>query len=231
VIDQAFSAENFRRIFDSENRKGSYLEGRFFPDVHECSQKIKRLNLFLKKNEKLKNKFIISSAAHLKRKDLFNSAKQEIVDKRNELINKELELVSKEVNSKSFRLELSSVPLGNKPMFTLGKDVFSYFTGKKIQWNLKKIYDVKHSSRTEIISQLKVTLNNDFPKYIIKTDVTGFYESICRKKLMGLVNNSNLLTYTSKHMISQILKKYEKLTGEGKGIPRGIGVIRANLSH
>jgi hypothetical protein len=127
VIDQTFSTENFRRIFDSENRKGSYLEGRFFPDVHECSQKIKRLNFFLKKNEKLKKMAVISNDAYLKRKDLFNSAKKETTEKRNEFINKELEFVSERVNSKSFRLELSRVLLDGKPMFTLGKEAFSYF--------------------------------------------------------------------------------------------------------
>lgn len=70
---------------------------------------------------------VISNDAYLKRKDLFNSAKKETTEKRNEFINKELEFVSERVNSKSFRLELSRVLLDGKPMFTLGKEAFSYF--------------------------------------------------------------------------------------------------------
>lgn len=35
MLDQSFSAENFRKIFDIENRKGVYLEGEFYADIDE----------------------------------------------------------------------------------------------------------------------------------------------------------------------------------------------------
>lgn len=33
MLDQMFTAENFRRIYDSENRKGLDLASRYFPDL------------------------------------------------------------------------------------------------------------------------------------------------------------------------------------------------------
>ncbi len=44
MLDQSFSAENFRKIFDIENRKGIYLEGEFYADIDEINKKIKELN-------------------------------------------------------------------------------------------------------------------------------------------------------------------------------------------
>jgi hypothetical protein len=33
LLDQMFTAENFRRIFDTENRKGLDVAGRYFPHL------------------------------------------------------------------------------------------------------------------------------------------------------------------------------------------------------
>jgi hypothetical protein len=33
MLDQMFTAENFRRIYDAENRKGLDLEARYFPTL------------------------------------------------------------------------------------------------------------------------------------------------------------------------------------------------------
>ena len=41
IINQSFSPENFRTIFDYENRRGVYLEGRFFPEIAKLTDEIK----------------------------------------------------------------------------------------------------------------------------------------------------------------------------------------------
>jgi len=41
MLDQLFSEENFRKILDYENRRGKYLEGRFFPEIHSVTAEIK----------------------------------------------------------------------------------------------------------------------------------------------------------------------------------------------
>jgi hypothetical protein len=44
MLDQSFSAENFRKILDYENRKGVYLEGEYFPDIGKVTEEIKKCN-------------------------------------------------------------------------------------------------------------------------------------------------------------------------------------------
>ena len=44
MLDQSFSAENFRKILDYENRKGLYLEGEYFQDIEIITEEIKKCN-------------------------------------------------------------------------------------------------------------------------------------------------------------------------------------------
>jgi hypothetical protein len=44
MLDQSFSAENFKKILDLENRKGIYLEGEFYSDIADINRKIKEAN-------------------------------------------------------------------------------------------------------------------------------------------------------------------------------------------
>ena len=66
-------------------------------------------------------------------------------------------------------------------------------------------------------------LSDKFPKYLIKTDFSSFYESIPRDKIWKKINDNPLLTLTSKKTIKQILYEYGKLSGQEKGLPRGVG--------
>ena len=42
MLDQSFSIKNFQDIFDIENRKGNYLEGKFFPEVEKVTNEIQK---------------------------------------------------------------------------------------------------------------------------------------------------------------------------------------------
>ena len=53
MLNQLFTAENFRRILDYENRKGVYLEGKFFPEAHDITEELKE---YADKIRKLKKK-------------------------------------------------------------------------------------------------------------------------------------------------------------------------------
>ena len=54
MLNQSFSADNFRKILDLENRKGNYLEGVFFPSLKSFTEEIKDCNRQIK--EKKRNK-------------------------------------------------------------------------------------------------------------------------------------------------------------------------------
>lgn len=56
MLKQSFTADNFRKIFDYENRKGVNLEGEFFPEIAKIIQDIKACNqeyLALKKKKSM----------------------------------------------------------------------------------------------------------------------------------------------------------------------------------
>lgn len=85
------------------------------------------------------------------------------------------------------------------------------------------------------MSQLINLLEDNCPKYVIRTDIKNFYESIPQKILLEKVNNDYLLSIKTKKFINQIFESYNELTGKtdtntAKGVPRGIG-ISAYLSE
>ena len=45
LLDQSFSTDNFRKIFDYENRKGQHLEGKFFPEIEKITKNLKNFSL------------------------------------------------------------------------------------------------------------------------------------------------------------------------------------------
>ncbi len=52
MLDQSFSVENFRKIIDYENRRGIYLEGRFFPEIAKITEEIKECNSEIREKHK-----------------------------------------------------------------------------------------------------------------------------------------------------------------------------------
>jgi hypothetical protein len=71
-------------------------------------------------------------------------------------------------------------------------------------------------------------LSDNFPKYVIRTDIKSFYESIPQSELLKKIEENTLLNYQSKNFIVDIIKEYENKKDDkfdrGKGIPRGIGI-------
>lgn len=220
MLDQSFSAKNFRRIFDEENRKGTDLAAKFFPKVEEITKQIKELNFQLRNLGKtgLSGEELKAKRAETKQEILLARTQKE------ELLTEYLEQIAGGLNQ-NFRVRIEiDKSISSKPVYKLTKNAASYFVIKQIQRNINKLYKVKQSNRHEIVSQLYRLLDNDFPKYLIRTDIKEFYESIPQDKLMSIVDRDNLLSFISKEYIRGILKSYNLLSGLDKGIPRGIGL-------
>jgi len=218
MLNQSFSAENFRRILDLENRKGLYLEGRFFPHINEITEKIKQCT------KKIKDKRINGTRIDNEIEELYK-LKKELRKEKEEKLNAELQKVSEKVVASNFRIELEKKDIKNKKSLYITKDSPEhYFTMKQIQRNVSRLFGVKQSNRYEIVSQVKNLLKDGFPKYVLKTDIDDFYESIPHERLLNKINDDNLLTPFSRKILRQIIRKYTRLSGSNKGIPRGICV-------
>lgn len=226
MFDQSFSADNFRNILDYENRKGVYLEGKYFPEIKKITEQIKKCNTDLRAKEESAT----SEEYEIFKKET-NDRKEKLKEEKEEKLKVELQRISDIIVRNKFRVPLAQKDnKSGKPIYTTEDKPENYFALKQIQYNFRKLYKVKQASRFAILSQLRELLGDNFPKYVIKTDIQEFYESIPHDKLLQRLNEENLLSFYSKKIISQILKEYENLSGSKKGLPRGIG-ISAYLSE
>lgn len=217
MLDQSFSAENFRRILDLENRKGVYLEGRFFSNLNEITEQIKQCTKDIM--TKRKNK-----ATEDKLNELYKK-RNELKTQKEEKLNLELEKVSEKVLASDFNIDMEQKTiLGKKPIYITKDTPEHFFTLKQVQANVSRLFGIKQSNRIEIVNQVKNLLNDEFPKYVLRTDIDDFYENIPQEKLLNKINGDNLLNPFSRNILRQILHKYKELSESDRGIPRGIGV-------
>ena len=223
MLDQSFSTTNFRKIFDLENRKGNYLEHVFFPEVRAYSQKIQSSLNDLRKLNKEKAGQDYESFVQQKR-ELEDDLKELKSDKEN-LLCEELNSVCEEVATKNYSFGIEEIDVGKpKNVFVAKKTASTYFSLKQLQRNIRRLYKVRQGNRHQIVCQLRELLSDSFPKYILRTDISSFYESIPRKDLLKKLQDDPLLTLASKKKIIRILTEYKKLTGQDVGLPRDIGV-------
>ena len=223
MLNQSFTADNFEKIYDIENRKSSITEylGEEYKEVlvkikslqNEVSQ-IKRKKLADRSDEEIQK--LIESKQNINKL---------IADKKEIQLN-EFEKISKKVNGKNFTFNLQ--PRDND-IFIIQDTRDAFFAIKQLQYNVKKTFKVKQSSRHLILSQIKLLLNESSPKYVIRTDVSKFFESILQDKLFDKINENTLLNIQSKKFIRQILDEYntKKDTTKidiDKGVPRGVGI-------
>ncbi|MEW6517562.1 MAG: antiviral reverse transcriptase Drt3a [candidate division FCPU426 bacterium] len=215
MLSQSFSAENFRRILDLENRKGIYLEGRYFPDLKKISEQIKQYSIRLRENKELTKDE--SNKIYCERIKLKEQKEKELTAK--------LEEVSQKALMTDFKVEIiANKNKDGKFIYVIRDKPEQYFIMKQLQMNVSKLFGVKQSSRNTIIDQLLKIIGDKFPKQVLRTDISNFYESIPRDRLINQINENDLLTPTSKKIVRQIFSEYKKLSGSEKGIPRGIGV-------
>jgi hypothetical protein len=223
MLDQMFTSENFRRIYDAENRKGIDLASRYFPSLephtlavrdkvrdireHRANQSTMMADAFEAKLLTLK-----SELAALK------AAKSDAVDNL-------MDEISQEVIKSSFKIDLSQKtgPKG-KPVFCIDTKPETFFVIKQLQRNIHRIYGVKQANRHDLVCQLRDMLSSSFPFEIVRTDISSFYESIDRKRLIEKLDEDQLLSSASKKYIKQVLASYGAISGTLTGVPRGVGI-------
>ena len=229
MLDQAFSAQNFRRIYDRENRRGRNVDARFFPDLVIASATISaasaKLRDFRRTNAQLAKADLIEAAAPLRASlDTARGARDDLVDAA-------MQNVSDEATAKAFQLSLAPTNgPKNTPIYPLTNDAPSFFVGKQLQHNLSRLYKIKQGDRRRIIRQVKDLLSTTFDMVVVRTDISAFYESIDRSFLLNDIDKDQLLSLGSKSHIKCVLMNYAQDSGQHTGIPRGVG-ISAYLSE
>lgn len=228
MIDQSFSEENFRKIYDLEKRKGNDLDSFFsvFSKIEKYTNDVKKWNSIYKEFKKLrKEKKISKSKFEQKVLDL-NSRKKKSLNKREQEYAKVFNKISQEVSKNSFGIKLNlKTSKRLKDLYVIPSDSPNdFFALKQMQINLERAYKVKQSNRKSIISSLKEVLDNNVSKCVIRTDIKSFYESISNNKLMDYIDNDALLTFKNKLLFKSLFDEYKNLSRMPKGLPRGVGV-------
>ncbi len=218
-----FTAENFRRVFDTENRKGLDLVGLYFPHLDpktiSVRDKISEIRTLRTRQSTFPAETYAAHHAELKTELAALKAEKSAA------IELEMENLSVKVAQPHFKLTLEKKigPL-SKPVFCIDGSPETFFVIKQLQRNIHRIYNVKQANRHDLACRVRDTIKSGFPFELVRTDISSFYESIDRKKLFSKLDNDQLLSSSSKRFIKQILDSYGALSAATQGIPRGVGI-------
>lgn len=223
MLDQMFTAENFRRIFDTENRKGVDVAGLYFPHLQPMTDAVRDKVAEIRKWRK--NKAALSAAMFEAGEDQLKSQLADLKATKSSAIDVEMEKLSALVAMPGFKAQLTQKtgPKG-KPVYCVDATAETFFVMKQVQWNIYRIYKVKQANRHDLACRIRDTVGSGFPYEFVRTDVSDFYESIDREKLYAKLDQDQLLNSSSKRFIRQIFASYKSLSGSLKGIPRGVGI-------
>jgi len=212
-LKQLFSLDNFLLIYNYENRKGNFSDKIISNCLYKASLKLLDINTQIKQKNKntteLENLYVY---------------KKRVLSIKDKILQKELSKIIKNIKQNNYEFIFNYFLLNDKIVYTLQQSPEVFFIIKKLQYNIKHSFKIKPANRYEITNQVKNLLNNNFPKYIIRTDIKNFYESIPHNKLKKKIYKNNILSNFSKRLISKILIDFKNYSGLDKGIPRGIGI-------
>lgn len=230
MLDQSFSERNFENIFDIETRKTN-INDKIGVIYQTCIHQIQEVR---KDRQKIYNKKKnIRTEDDIKELDKIEEKIVALLKKKCGIKERKLKKYSDIIYDDSFQFTLKSVKNTNNPdkNFYAIDGEKDFFAMKQLEMNLKTSFNVLQSSRHKILSQIKILLRGNISKYIIRTDITSFFESIPQKELLLLIDGNEVLSQKSKQLIHQIFGTYNSIRIDNSlsvdnqiGIPRGIGI-------
>ena len=131
MLDQMFTAENFRRIYDSENRKGLDLAGRYFPNLEPHTiavrNKVQEIRAHRSKESSLKAEDFKQQLDDLKAELI------QLKDTKSAAIDEAMDEISLKVLRPGFKIELSQKtgPKG-KPVYCIDSTPETFFVIKQL---------------------------------------------------------------------------------------------------
>ena len=199
MFNQSFLAKNFYNILLIENRKGRNLEKEFFEQeifikytlrIRDVNKKLKKnLVTFINQDHKSRKP---SNEIYERYKSSLRYHKKKLKAEKEERLLDLLNEVSINIQQPYFKFSLATKLFNRKRIYTVDDNVETYFAMKQLQYNFHKLYGVKQANRFEIVNQVKNLLNDRFPKYIIKTDITVKKLSV-QKPILKVVGENLLM--------------------------------------
>lgn len=228
MFDQSFSPSNFETIFNIEHRKGCIDYNHMPQDYKDAVSNIQWIRGEMSRQRKKKrDQWTPDEIKDYENNKGLLKVYQEEKDK---ALKAELEKLSSQANNHNFEFCFQSFTEDKKEYFFIDPaNKAQHFAMKCMQRNIVKVFKVEMVNRHSVMVCLKQLLNNNFPVYIIRTDVKSFFESIEQKRLFEMINRNTLLSKKTAEMLAHVFSNYERIKDKnkvpyGKGVPRGIGV-------
>jgi hypothetical protein len=223
MLDQLFSAKNFRRIYDSENRKGNNLAAKFFPGLDAFTIAVRAKLTELRRHRSLRS--TLASAEYDSYETRLKADLAILKSEKSDAIDVLLDIVSSNVMAPGFAIRLQQkMGPGGKHIYVTERTPEVFFAMKQLQRNIQRLYQVTQSNRHDEVCKVRDTLSNSFPYEVVKTDIAQFYETIDRQSLLKQLDIDQLLSAPSLKFVRQVLLSFGTISASPKGIPRGIGI-------
>lgn len=96
------------------------------------------------------------------------------------------------------------------------------FALRKLNDNIKRVFNIKPVDRNRIIPQVKILLGETGEFWLQKLDLKKFFESIDRQEILKIICDDSRLSYESKKILEKVLVCPDVL--RGTGLPRGLSL-------
>ncbi|RZJ88180.1 MAG: RNA-directed DNA polymerase [Chryseobacterium sp.] len=224
MLDQSYSFSNFRTIFEIENRKGGIEKSFFSKEYLDKSEEVTK--------KRLERKSYVPVEEEDPALARLEEELEALLAQKEAILENDLLAISQQVNGVEFSFGLNKFKdESGKTIYTIDKSNASRFAMKQLQHNINRSFKVKQSDRYQIVKQVKKLLQDNFEKYIVRTDIESFYESVPQEELIHIIEGNQLLSPKSKKLITTLLYHFNDLSGQlslpisdRKGVPRGVGV-------
>lgn len=226
-----FTASSFLRIATLEARRGRDDPGQMFPAVNAVINDLRELH---------RRRRDASGAESTQEKaravlGTFRKPIAELQLKKRGALEEALQQVSADLSTvlgdDKFEWGLVRGPLrGTRQTYRVDAGPERYFSMKQLEINLRSAHRLAAPNRNRLISQLRDSLEGKLPRYVLRTDIAAFYESVPHTALIDVLARHGGLSKTSVRLICQLLDEWTAVTGRDAGVPTGIG-LSANLAE
>ncbi|RAT13902.1 hypothetical protein AU490_04800 [Lonsdalea populi] len=108
------------------------------------------------------------------------------------------------------------------------KEFMDVLVARKINDNVRRIYNIKQNNRHDIIKKVNTVLSEPVDYYIYRLDIKSFYESIDKDLMFKRIDNNPIVSHNTKKFIRGLFRNNS--FSESNGLPRGMG-LSATLSE
>lgn len=133
-----------------------------------------------------------------------------------------LEQLEEKLTSPPFVYGLHAGPVvGGKQTFDIERSAVVRFAVKEAALRLRVLADAEPPSRNSTIRALKNALKKPYAHTVLKIDIGSFFESIPHDKLLEKIARLDGVSF---ELVESLLGEFKAITGEAKGVPRGVGL-------